>query len=321
MANSQKYFLLTIDVEDWFQVENFKSRIPFDSWPARQLRVEKNTHRLLDLFDSVNVGLCGSVADFSAGPQRKLQATFFVLGWIAERRPHLVREISSRGHEVASHGYNHGLCTQLPAGQLKQDLTASKKLLEDLTGAPVAGYRAPSFAINDEILNIIKECGYHYDSSYNSFNLNPRYGAISLSGLEKRGIAYNLGNNFHELPVSNLEFDYPFSFQLSAMSSGQNDKKRFVLPWGGGGYFRLIPAPVFRSGVKAVLKKKGTYLFYMHPWELDPRQPKITEASALYKFRHYLNLKNTQAQLVRMITAFRHCEFLTCKSYLEKISF
>jgi len=201
---------------------------------------------------------------------------------------------------------------------LKADLTKSKKLLEDIIGGPIYGYRAPNFSINEDILKIIKGCGYLYDSSYNSFSLNDRYGKVDLTKYQNNGFAIKLSKNFYELPISNLEINYPFSFQLSAMSSGQNDKKRFVLPWGGGGYFRLIPFHAFKYGVRSILNKGKDYLFYMHPWEIDPEQPRVQEASKRYKFRHYINLDKTHSKLIRLIESFKHCRFVTCKQYLER---
>ena len=146
------HILLTIDVEDWFQVENLKSAISFESWPTRELRVERNTHKLLDLFDSIDL----QPATGNLRTKNSLKATFFVLGWLAERLPHLIREIHARGHEVASHGYGHELCTQCTMDGLKQDLVRSKKLLEDIIGERVYGYRAPSFSVSDEILRVIE---------------------------------------------------------------------------------------------------------------------------------------------------------------------
>jgi polysaccharide deacetylase family protein (PEP-CTERM system associated) len=188
------YFLLTIDVEDWFQVENFKKYIPFSSWSSYELRVEKNTHRILDLLDSASFKFQVS--------SLKISATFFVLGWLAERLPHLVREIHSRGHEVASHGYCHNLCNEQSHEDLKADLCDSKSLLEDIIGNQVYGYRAPSFAINNDILKIIEDCGYLYDSSYNSFSMHGRYGQVSLSRNGTTGIAFRIPNarNTKHLP-------------------------------------------------------------------------------------------------------------------------
>jgi hypothetical protein len=311
--NNSKYFLLTIDVEDWFQVENFKPYIPFSSWPERELRVERNVHKLLDLFDELEIRgqkseaerwksrrweggrrnelnsevgmrsaeltsiseaqssrLKGSEVDAwkpgsleasnlqpptsnghseAANKQHttyhkhteKVRCTFFVLGWLAERLPNLVREIHARGHEIASHGDNHQLPDQLSAAELKADLTDSKKRLEDITGTPVFGYRAPSFAIGDDILKIIEDAGYLYDSSYNSFSLHGRYGQISLNGCNKKGIARELSENFYELPISNLSIKNPFSFELTTKQKKTYNFKKFRSALGGRGLFSINP--------------------------------------------------------------------------------
>jgi len=319
------YFLLTIDVEDWFQVENFKKYIPFDSWPSYEMRVEKNTHRILDLFDLIgskktedrmqktvsnNENQASRIQYSDNGQQstdngqdEKVRGTFFVLGWLAERLPHLVREIHSRGHEVASHGYYHNLCNDQSHEDLKADLCDSKTLLEDIIGTQVYGYRAPSFAINNDILKIIEECGYLYDSSYNSFAMHGRYGKISLNEQNRVGIVYKISSDFYEFPISNLK------------SKIQN----LELPWGGGGYFRLIPFPIFHWGVQLILKKEKTYLCYLHPWELDPGQPRLKEASMFYRFRHYINLDKTASKLSSFIEAFKQYHFTTCHQYLKEI--
>jgi len=332
--------LLTIDVEDWFQVENFKPWIPFSSWSSHDLRVEKNTHRILDLLDSVEVPPSGTLAPASTQhpsvgkPKlccfRNPRATFFVLGWIAKRKPHLVREIHARGHEVASHGYHHTLCKEEPSEKLKNDLTDSKKLLEDILAAPVLGYRAPSFSINDDILKIIADCGYLYDSSYNSFAMHRRYGHIDLSQNRKKGIALEIPKTQHpaprshdpassslfELPITNLNLKDLFSYRLSANSNQQN-RAPLVLPWGGGGYFRLLPTLFFKMGVKAILKKQGAYLFYLHPWEVDPQQPQVPGVPKAFRLRHYANLDKTEAKLFSFIAAFRRCTFTNCYDYLR----
>jgi polysaccharide deacetylase family protein (PEP-CTERM system associated) len=280
---SNKSILLTFDVEEWFQVENFKGYIPFSSWSSFDLRVESNTHIILDLLDS-----------FSFKPK----ATFFILGWIAKRVPDLVREIHDRGHEVASHGTSHHLCTQLLSAELLEDLWASKKHLEDLTGAQVYGYRAPSFALDNDILKLIHKAGYLYDSSYNSFAMHGRYGSLDLSQAEKQGSAFKLFDDFFELPVSNL-------------SIGTR-----IFPLGGGGYFRLIPFQLFKQGMKSVLSKDGAFIFYSHPWEFDPDQPRVKQASKGFKFRHYTNLKRTRKKLYSLIDTFSQCEFSTCRNYI-----
>lgn len=279
----QNYILITIDVEDWFQVENFKQWISFSSWPSREFRVEKNTHKLLDLLGS-------------------RRATFFVLGWIAERVPGLIREIRSRGHEVASHGYNHHLCNRQSPAELAADLSDSKKRLEDIMGAAVAGYRAPSFSINHDVLKAIEACGYEYDSSFNSFAMHGRYGHVDLSGNERKGIAVRISDNFYELPVSNVKMG------------------NRVFPLGGGGYFRLLPFPLFKWGIHHILKRDQAYLFYMHPWEIDPGQPVVSEASGFYRFRHYTNLAKTRLKLAAMFERFKDARFVSCGQYLNEVS-
>jgi polysaccharide deacetylase family protein (PEP-CTERM system associated) len=278
--------LLTIDVEDWFQVENFKSYIDFSTWNSFDLRVEKNTHLILDLLDT-----------FASKPK----ATFFILGWIAKRLPALVRQIRNRGHEVASHGTNHHLCTALNDDTLTQDLLTSKNRLEDITGKAVYGYRAPSFAVNDKIVQKIKQAGYLYDSSYNSFSAHGRYGSIDLSNAIKNGGSYQLDNHFYELPVSNL-------LLLNK-----------TIPLGGGGYFRLYPTYVFKQGIKRVLNKNNAFIFYAHPWEFDPNQPRVHQASRGFKFRHYINLPKTEKKLKNIISGFSDCNFVTCRRYLEML--
>jgi polysaccharide deacetylase family protein (PEP-CTERM system associated) len=312
-ASQHPSFLLTIDVEDWFQVENFKSAIPYSSWNDMELRVEKNTNKLLDLFDSIipNSDLGFQTSDLRSLTSEKnprIRATFFILGWVAERLPGLVREIQNRGHEVASHGFHHHLCSEQDKKDLLKDLTESKKLLEDITGTPVNGYRAPSFSVSNDILKIIEEAGYKYDASYNSFDKHGRYGKLDLNGSPKTGTAYNISNNFYELPVSNI------SYQLSSVSY-----QPFVVPWSGGGYFRLFPLCLFKLGVQKLLNQHNAYHFYLHPWEVDPDQPRVNSVSRLFRFRHYVNIDKTIGKLKNLITSFNHCRFRTLNQYLEEI--
>ncbi|MEN8140601.1 MAG: XrtA system polysaccharide deacetylase [Thermodesulfobacteriota bacterium] len=283
--------LLTFDVEDWFQVENFKEYISYDSWPARELRVEKNTHALLDLLDE---------ASKRRGAGREVKATFFVLGWIAERCPGLVVEISRRGHEVASHGYWHHLCYDQAVSELHDDLLRSKEVLEKIIGAEVLGYRAPSFSINDQVLQVIREAGFLYDSSYNSFDGHGRYGALTIPADQQRSAPfYTFTGPFYEIPVSNISWG----------------KK--VIPWAGGGYFRLLPSSIHRGGVARVLAEKGCFTFYMHPWEIDPGQPRVKEAKASFRLRHYVNLGRARKKLAGLISAFEQQEFVSCFDYVK----
>ena len=301
MSNQASHILITVDVEDWFQVENFKESISYSAWPSCELRVERNTRRLLDLFDSIKFDSERNAHAKSPAGNGKLKATFFILGWLAERLPQLIREIYARGHEVASHGYNHRLCHQESSDSLKFDLIRSKGLLEDMIGSAVYGYRAPSFSISNDILKTIQDCGYRYDSSFNSFGRHGRYGHVAFHENRRRGIAYRVSDSFFELPVSNLKlFDT-------------------VLPWGGGGYFRLVPLIFFSWGVHSILKREPAYLFYMHPWEIDHRQPAVKNVPKFYRFRHYFNLKKTEQKLIKFLNHYRHYRFVTCSEYLENL--
>jgi polysaccharide deacetylase family protein (PEP-CTERM system associated) len=288
LSNSVKSILLTFDVEDWFQVENFKAVISKANWDSLEYRVTYGTLKILDLLDEYSTSTT------------KLRATFFVLGWTAQRYPNLVREIDNRGHEISSHGYSHTLTPHLSDRKLIEDLTESKKILENLTGKAVKGYRAPSFSITPKLIEYLQEAGYQYDSSYNSFDRHGRYGSISLKSTEQSGTAYRFPNGLMELPISNLEL------------------KKNILPWGGGGYFRLIPVSLYIKGVKAVLRRQNIFVFYAHPWEFDPEQPRIRNGLPLsFRFRHYVNLKRTEIKLKRLMRALKHCNFMTCQEYLS----
>lgn len=362
---NKSHIILTIDVEDWFQVENFKPWIPFSSWDHCDLRVEKNIHRLLDLFDEAevrgqstddggqrseesaqgiegrdqkteirrknsdvsgqtaegegrNILNAGNPVDITNprshvrknngsnisnhGQTKKVKATFFVLGWIAEKLPHLIREIHARGHEVASHGCDHRLSKQLMPDNLKAELNDSKNILEGIIGAPVYGFRAPSFSISHDALKVIQDCGYYYDSSYNSFRMHARYGQVNISEYPKNGICVKISENFYELPVSNLKI------------------LNQVIPFAGGAYFRILPYLFFKFGVQSILRKEKVYLFYFHPWEIDAAQPKVVAASIINKFKHYHNLDKTASRLQKFIKTFSACQFISCKKYLSDTS-
>ena len=315
----QPTILLTIDVEDWFQVENLRSNFPFSTWDHQTLRVEKNIHQILDLLDSARLEQPAnseqelvihtskhertseqSIPKDISKSKTMPRATFFILGWIAERLPNMVREIHNRGHEVASHGYNHCMCNELDGKQLKQDLIESKQLLEGTIGDSVNGYRAPNFSISDATLKLIQDCGYRYDSSYNNFSRHGRYGKLSIHGPNEHATIYKMNGSFYELPITNLTV------------------KKFVVPWGGGGYFRFLPSPVFLWGVENILKKNGSYMFYLHPWEIDPDQPRAHDIKWLAGWKHYLNLSRTYSRIENFLAAFRHCQFQTCTQFVNK---
>jgi len=286
-----KHFLLTVDVEDWFQVENLRPWMPLSTWSSQQLRIEQSTQRILDV-----------LASRTDEQGRPLQATFFVLGWIARKKPSLVREIHAAGHEVASHGFNHQLCSELSDHELREDLNMSRKLLEDIIGCRVHGFRAPSFSISGRILELIREAGYSYDSSYNSFSLNSRYGRLDTALNSSKGIGLDMGHGFFELPLTNLEI------------------RGRCLPCSGGGYFRLLPGPLFRAAVRRVLHRRSAYHFYMHPWETDPGQPRMSQPPWLSRFRHYVNLHKTIPKLEYLLDSFRDCRFSTCRDYLNYVN-
>ena len=254
---------ITVDVEDWFQVENLRHAFPVDSWPKQQYRVERNVDFILDALDANDA-----------------KATFFVLGILAERFPGLVKKISERGHDVESHGYGHIMLTEMPEPAAFTDLQKSKRILEDLTGNRVRGYRAPSFSITDRALEMLAELEYEYDSSVHEFGLHDRYGKVNTMRFTKyAGTAWR-----HDSGV--LEFPLPMLKVLGIR-----------MPWAGGGYFRLMPKKLFLMGVKAFLRENAQYVFYMHPWEIDPEQPRVKSLPKLNYFKHYYGLSGAADKL------------------------
>jgi polysaccharide deacetylase family protein (PEP-CTERM system associated) len=259
---------MSIDVEDWFQVENLSRVIGRETWDVRQLRVERNVDRMLGLMSASGV-----------------RATCFVLGWIAERCPALIKRIADEGHEVASHGYGHALLGTLSEDEFRDDVARSKDLLEELAGTKVQGYRAPAFSITDWAIPVLAEVGFTYDSSCFPVAAHDRYGR--LTGLAADQTVVELRAGFHEVCVSCLKLG----------SRG--------LPWGGGGYFRLIPYPVFRFGIRRILGNGQPYVFYIHPWEIDPGQPRVDGVSRGYRFRHYVGLEKCERRFASLLGDFR----------------
>jgi polysaccharide deacetylase family protein (PEP-CTERM system associated) len=280
-GEARSTILFTVDVEDWFQVENLRPLYPVETWDACDCRVRANTETILDLLDEYHI-----------------KATFFVLGWIGERFPDMVADIHKRGHEIASHGYMHSLCSHIPEKKLADFLYKSKAILEDIVEEAVIGYRAASFSITESLMELLAETGYQYDSSYNSFGLNSRYGKYKghWSNLD-RGKVTEKG--IFELPVSNLNYG------------------SLHLPWSGGGYFRVLPTSLFEWGVASILRRESRYVFYMHPWEIDPGQPRVKDISRVNRFRHYVNLHKTLDRLRHLLSRFHNCQFSTCKDYLQ----
>lgn len=260
--------VMSIDVEDWFQVENLRGVIARDTWNTRQLRVEQNMDRMLALM-----------------AEKGVRSTCFVLGWIADRCPSLIKRIAAEGHEIASHGYRHELLDALSPDEFRADIERSKNLLEELTGAEVIGYRAPAFSIKDWSIPILEDVGFAYDSSAFPTLAHDRYGR--LTGVNANQPLVELRPGFHEVCISCLKVG----------SRG--------VPWGGGGYFRLIPYPVFRRGVSRILRAGQPYVFYIHPWEIDPGQPRVDGISRGYRFRHYVGLETCERRFESLLGDFR----------------
>ncbi|APZ43492.1 XrtA system polysaccharide deacetylase [Acidihalobacter ferrooxydans] len=276
---------LSIDVEDYFQVSAFDGTFSREQWPDLELRVERNIDRLLDLFDT-----------------HRARATFFTLGWVAERRPGMIRRIVAAGHEIASHGMLHQRVTSLSRDAFKADIQRSKALLEDISGQQVKGYRAPSYSIGRDNLWALDElsaAGYHYSSSIYPVR-HDHYGMP-----EAPRFAFSpRDNGLLEIPVS--------TFVLG----GRN------YPCGGGGYFRLYPYAVSRWAIRRVNRRdQQPSVFYLHPWEIDPDQPRVDGIGRKTRFRHYLNLDRTEARLARLLRDF-HWERMdrVYASALERVS-
>ncbi len=270
--------ILTIDVEDYFQVENFKSYISYSDWDSYQCRVEKNTRLILKLLEKYEI-----------------KATFFVLGWLAERYPDLVKEIYTQGHEVATHGYKHTLIYKQTPKEFKDDLIKSIGIIQDVIKEPVLGYRAPAFSIREEslwALDIIKEVGLVYDASISPTEGHDRYG---LKGSDP--FIHRLNNGLYEFPQSTISF---------------LGRRYSVL---GGGYFRFLPYLMSKYFIRRInIKDQKPVIMYIHPWEFDPQQPVIQGINLKAHFRHYLNLNKTRERFEKMLSDFN---FTSIKGYLE----
>ncbi|MGH8191979.1 MAG: XrtA system polysaccharide deacetylase [Rhodanobacteraceae bacterium] len=260
---------MTVDVEDYFQVAAFEKCISREDWPRWPVRVEGNTRRVLELFERHGV-----------------HATFFVLGWVAQRFPALVRDIGAAGHEIASHGFGHERLTTIRRREFRNGITRTKHLLEDISGGEVKGYRAPSYSIDPDTLwayEELREAGYRYSSSIVPIHHDlygmpdaPRFAFVAE------------GSGLLEIPVTTVRF------------GGRN------WPCGGGGYFRLLPYALFRLGLRRVNRREHRPgVFYFHPWEVDPGQPRVPGVALKNRVRHYLNLTRTMPRLERLLRDFR----------------
>ena len=270
---------MTVDVEDYYHVSAFADVIDRQHWSGKQSRVVANTTKLLDLFE-----------------QKNTRATFFILGWVAEREPSLIREIAACGHEIACHGYSHQLVYRQNPQEFRQETEKSKSILEDIVQTSVTGYRAASYSITNEswwALDILCELGFRYDSSVFPVR-HDRYGVPDACETPHL-LETEKGNSLVEFPLTVARF-----FKLR-------------IPVAGGGYFRILPYALTRAGLKQANDQGQPFVFYLHPWEVDPEQPRVN-ASLLSRFRHYRNLDKTAPRLSRLLDTFR---FDTMQSVLE----
>ena len=259
----------TVDVEDYFHVAALASAVSRESWPARECRVERNTERLLALLG-----------------ERGVSGTFFVLGWVADRYPALVRRIAESGHEVACHGYSHQLIYDQSPEVFREETARAKALLEDAIGGPVHGYRAASFSIIRSTLwalDTLIDLGFRYDSSIFPIR-HDRYGIPDASP-EPGPVSAPSGRTLVEFPM------------VPANVLGMK------VPVCGGGYFRIFPYWLTRAGLRQINGRGQTFPFYLHPWEIDPGQPRI-RVGALSRFRHYTNLHRCESRLHRVLREF-----------------
>jgi polysaccharide deacetylase family protein (PEP-CTERM system associated) len=259
---------LTIDVEDYFQVSAFENVVQAGEWKNFELRVERNTEAVLALLQ-----------------QNHLRATFFIVGWIAEQRPALVKKIARNGHEIGCHSYLHRKIYDLTPDEFREDTLRAKNILEQIIGRRVLGYRAPSYSITRKslwALDILAELGFAYDSSIFPI-YHDNYGIPGAPRFE-----YKLtGQDMMEYPIS------------TALVLGRK------IPVAGGGYFRLFPYWFTRYALQKINKEEQKpFVFYLHPWEIDPDQPRFNQARKLSKFRHYNNLHKTRQRLERLLHDF-----------------
>lgn len=260
---------LSVDVEDWFQVGAFEHVIERGSWDALNLRVERNCDAILQMFADADV-----------------KATFFTLGWVAQRHPEMMRRIAAAGHEVASHGWDHQRVFRMGRAAFAQDLEISRKAIEDASGMRVSGYRAPSFSIDQRTpwaFEVLAEQGYAYSSSVAPLS-HDHYGWAEAPRFAFRPLT---GSDLIEIPVT------------TAMLGNRR------LAAGGGGFFRVLPYGFSRWAIRQVNRREGRpAIFYFHPWEIDPQQPRVANAPLRSKLRHYTNLDGMAGKLRQLVREF-----------------
>lgn len=268
LAHDKPRHVLSFDVEEHFQVAAFWSAERRREWDQLASRVERNTLKIADLL-----------------AEHSTKATFFILGWVAERHPDLVKQLARQGHEIASHGYGHEFVYAQTPAKFREDVRRSKQILEDLIARPVIGYRAPSFSISTRTpwaIPILVEEKYQYDSSiYNRFR-------SVLGSEEAKGSSYLITTD-----AGNIWEIAPSTMKMCGIQ----------FPVAGGGYFRLLPYATSKSCLRSIEGQGRQLVMYLHPWEIDPEQPRM-EGAALSKFRHYLNLEKTEQRLRWLLRDF-----------------
>lgn len=277
---------LTVDVEDYFQVAAFEKTVSKEQWENFPRRFSDNTEKLLNLF-----------AEYS------YKATFFVLGWIAERDPKLIRRIAEAGHEIASHGYDHQLVYRSDEKKFREDIRRTKELLQKITGRAIFGYRAPSWSLTARTPwahRVLVEEGYRYDSSV--FPIRHDLHGSPGARRDIHRIETEAGTIIEFPPAVLRLFGHNF-------------------PTGGGGFFRLYPYGLTRFMLRAINARERPFTFYIHPWEIDPEQPRIPDASWKSRFRHYVNLKRTESKLRRLLADFQFATMQEVLAAVDKSDF
>lgn len=278
-------FLLSFDIEEYFQVENLRSVFPREGWSSLRYRVRVGVEKILEILD-----------------ERNILSTFFILGWLAERCPEIVRSISSRCHEIACHGYGHTVLNQMSETDMREDIKRAKGAIESAAGRVVHGYRAPNFSIVPGLYQVLRELGFEYDSSIFPFRLHNRYGRVDDVKFTRSvdGILLEKNTGILELPVSVLKLGMT------------------QIPWAGGAYFRIIPSFLYMIGVKKILDENPYFLFYIHSWEFDPDQPRVRFGVKWdHRFRHYAGLHQVETNFKKMIEGASGD--LTINSYINQM--
>jgi polysaccharide deacetylase family protein (PEP-CTERM system associated) len=276
---------MTVDVEDYFHVSAFEGVVRRDAWDSYERRVVANTQRLLDAFE-----------------RHRVRATFFVLGWVAEREPSLVRAIVAAGHELASHGFAHQLIYEQDRAIFRDDVRKAKALLEQIGGVAIRGYRAPSFSVTPQsrwALDVLIEEGYTYDASIFPIR-HDRYG---MPGAPRQPYVERASKGtIAEAPGTTISFG------------------PVTMPAAGGGYFRIFPYAFTRWAIRRInAQERRPAIVYLHPWEVDPRQPRIP-ANPVSRFRHYTNLHRTERRLDRLLRDFRFAPLADILEDLQLLS-